>query len=143
MAADDALAFCRRRFETARERSGDLEHASSLLRDDDLEAERTWSDAFSLELRHRDLEPHRSAADRQKATLDRAIEAGGDLLGALDEAARAETATLAAIAKAQAAVQSAVAATELARRELDQARVSLQTAERECAEADQMVAALT
>jgi hypothetical protein len=142
MATDEALAFCRRRLETARERSGDLAHASLLLRDDDLEAERTWSDAFSLELRRRDLEPHRTAADQQQTTLDRAVDAGHDLLGALEEAARAEATTLAAIAKAQAAVHSAVAATDSARHDLDQARVSLQTAENACAAADRLVAGL-
>ena len=113
-----------------------------LLKDDDLEAERTWSDAFSLELRRRDLLPHRTAADRQQATLDRAIEAGRDLLGALEEAARAEAAAQAAVAKARAAVQSAVAATDQARRDLDQARMTIQSAERECADADKIVAGL-
>jgi hypothetical protein len=142
MATDDALTFCRRRLETARDRSGDLEHASTLLKDDDLEAERTWSDAFSLELRRRDLEPHRTAADRQQTTLDRAIEAGRDLLGALEEAARAEAAVQAAVAKARTEVQSAVAATDQARRDLDQARMTIQSAERECADAEKIVAAL-
>jgi len=142
MSMDEALAFCRRRLETAEERSGDLRHASSLLRDDDVEAERTWADSLALEVRRRDLEPHKGAADRQWAALRTAIDSGRELLAALEEAGRAEAAVIRAVTTARAAIQSAIAATAEARRATDTARVSVRSAESECAAAKDALRAL-
>ncbi len=139
---DEALAFCRRRFETASEHAGDLAHALTILRDDDAEAEQTWADGNALELRRRDLDPHRVAAARQNTALRTAIEAGRSVLVSLEEAARAETKAVAAVATARAAVQSAVAATADGRRAIDAAHRSIQDAEGACANARRMLEGL-
>lgn len=139
---DDALAFCRRRLDTAIERTGDLRHVSARLRDDDEEAERVWSDAQALDLRGRHLTLHREAAGRQLAALDDAVGAGRDVLTSLGEASRLENLALQSIAAARAATQDAQAAIGTARHALDTARVSIQTAESECAGASAMLAGL-
>jgi hypothetical protein len=131
MSMEEALSFCRRRLDTALERSGDLYHAASVLRDDDEEAERIWVDSLALELRRRDLEPHRGAASRQWASLNGAIESGKALLVALEEAGRAEAAVLRAVTAARGAIQASLAATAEAQQAIDTAQVSIQTAESE------------
>ena len=138
----DALAFCRRRLDMAVEHTGDLAHAAALLRDDDAEAEHAWADARALDLRGRDLEPHKVAADQHHRMLHAALDSGRGALASLDEAVRAEAAVVRLLAAARAETQAAVAATADARRDLDAAQLSIHDAEREVAEAGRMVKGL-
>ncbi len=142
MPIDDALAFCRRRLEAATDRAGDLQHASTTLRDDDQEAERVWGDALALDVRRRDLTPHQDAADRQRTTLLAAIESGRDVVASLEELGRVEDTLLRAVATARTAIQAAEVAITEARRDIDAARASTRTAESECANANGLLAGL-
>ena len=142
MSSDDALAFCRRRLETAVERSGDLDHVTGLLRDDDREAEQLWTDTRGREVRQRDLEPHRAASDRQRATIRSALEAGRTLLASLEEARRHEADVVRRIAAARALVQTSAGIATDARRHLDSARMLTRDAERATADVRQALAGL-
>jgi hypothetical protein len=129
VSATEGLAFYRRKLSLASERVADLSYAIARLEEDDAEAAVVWSDSLAREVRGRELEPHRAAAQRQRAALGAVIDAEASILVALEEIAALEQSVLAAIAHARTTVQAAEARAIESRRLADGARSEVGAAE--------------